>query len=51
MLFADDKVLIRDNLEDVNNWLEKRKIELKGTWLRIISITEYLEYEFIGRKQ
>jgi hypothetical protein len=52
MIFADDIVLIGENLEEVNNRLEKWRSALKEKELRIgWNKTEYMEYDFEGRYQ
>jgi hypothetical protein len=51
-MFDDDIVLIGENLEEVNNRLDKRRLALKGKKLRISrNKTEYFEYDFGGRYQ
>jgi len=52
MLFADDIVLVRENLEDVNNWLNEWRLALEEKRLRISrNKTEYIEYKFGGKDQ
>lgn len=53
MFFAHDIVLVDDNLEDVNNSLDKWRLALEGRGLRISrNKTQYIiEYEFRRRDQ
>jgi hypothetical protein len=50
MMFADDIVLVGENLEEVNNRLDAWRLALKGKRLRISrNKTEYTEYDLGGR--
>ncbi|KAL4107958.1 hypothetical protein QTP88_018227 [Uroleucon formosanum] len=52
MMFADDIVLIGENLEDVNNRLNESRLAIEGKGLRISrNKTEYIEYAFGGKDQ
>jgi hypothetical protein len=48
IIFANDIVLIKENLEEVNNRLDKWRLALEGKGLRISrNITEYIEYDLM----
>jgi hypothetical protein len=52
MMFADDMVLVGENLEEVNKRLDERMLSLEGKELRISrNKTECVEYDFGGRYQ
>jgi hypothetical protein len=48
-MFANDIVLLGENLEEVNNRLNELRLALEGKGLRISrNKTEYIQYEFGG---
>jgi len=50
IIFAEDIVLVGENLEEVNNKLYEWRLAIDGKGLRISrSKTEYIEYDFDGK--